>query len=195
MTGPTAAPELRNGQTEVDILTRHGIPLELGGERIYRVRPRTMKKDKAWIDQVFARVTGRFSSFMVADLSVQAVIEALNDSPNDMLDLVIAYEEEGQERQLPPREWLEDHAYTAQITTAFTTLLEVAYPPFAVSRRLLPADRASAIIGSLLTVAIEETIQRRVGGSSEPTVLPSASGATARRKRSTQPSRTGSSSS
>jgi hypothetical protein len=178
--------DLANGQTKVEILTRNGVPLDLG-ERQFRVRPRTMTHDREWLNLVFDRITSRFSAFMADDLTVAAVIGALGDSPSDMLDLVIAYDETA---QLPPREWIEENAFTAQVTTAFTTLLEVAYPPFAVSRRLLPADRASQIIGSLLTYVIERSIK---DSSSAPTATPSVSGDTGRRKRSKTPSPTASS--
>jgi hypothetical protein len=180
--------DLANGQSKVDILTRHGIPLEFG-DRQFRVRPRTMTHDRQWVDLVSARITSRVSAFMGEDLTIPTIIGALGDSPSDMLDLVIAYDETD---QLPPREWIEEHAITSQITTAFTTLLEVAYPPFAVSRRLLPADRAARIIGSLLSYAIEQSVK---ASSSEPTALPSPTGATGRRKKSTTRSPTASSSS
>lgn len=178
--------DLANGQTKVDILTRNGIPLDLG-DRQFRVRPRTMTHDREWLDAVFSRITSRVNAFMADDLTVPAVIAALGDSPADMLDLIVAYDETA---QLPPREWIEENAFTAQITTAFTTLLEVAYPPFAVSRRLLPADRASQIIGSLLTYVIERSVKDSL---SAPTVSPSPSGATEPPKKSRTPSRTGSS--
>lgn len=180
--------DTQNGQTQVEILTRHGIPLELE-ERTFRVRPRTMTKDREWMTLVFSKVTSRFASFMGDDLTITAIIAALGDSQADMLDLVIAYEEPEKPRQLPPREWIEENAYTAQITTAFTTLLEVAHPPFAISRRLLPADRTAQIIGALLNYAIE----RAVKDSSAPTDSPSPSGATERPRKSTTRSRRASS--
>lgn len=159
--------DIQNGQTKVDILTRHGVPLDLG-DRQFRVRPRTMTHDREWLELVQARITQRVAEFWGSDLTIATIIGALGDSPADMLDLVIAYDETA---QLPPREWIEENAYTAQITTAFTTLLEVAYPPFAVSRRLLPADRTAQIIGALMTFVIDKAT------SSELTDLPSPSGA------------------
>jgi hypothetical protein len=175
--------DLQNGQTKVDILTRHGIPLEFEG-RQFRVRPRTIKRDREWLDGVTARIIDRASPFMARDAewSVSTIIALLGDATSEMLDLIIAYDETG---ELPPREWIEEHALTAQITTAFTTLLEVAYAPFAVSRRLLPADRAAAIIGSLLSFAIE---RYALDASSAPTDTPSPIGAIARQKKSTRPS-------
>lgn len=177
--------DLRNGQSAADILTRHGIPIDFE-DRQFRVRPRTMKQDRLWLDSVQERITERVMAFWGGDLTVAAIIGALGDSPSDMLDLIVAYDET---QQLPPREWIEENAYTAQITTAFTTLLEVAYPPFAVSRRLFPADRSAAILGSLMTYAIERI------GSSEPTDSPSANGATEPPTKLTKPSRRASSSS
>jgi hypothetical protein len=190
MTEPPPAPSVRsddmtadlsNGQTKVDILTRHGIPLEFE-ERQFRVRPRTIKRDREWLDEVTTLIMARVSPFMATDAewSVSTIIALLGDATSEMLDFIIAYDETD---ELPPREWIEEHAYTAQITTAFTTLLEVAYAPFAVSRRLLPADRAAAIIGSLLSFAIE---RYALDASSARTVTPSPIGVIARPKRSTK---------
>jgi hypothetical protein len=191
----TMTDELTNGQTKVDILTRRGVPLELG-DRQFRVRPRTMKRDREWLADVTRRITGRVMPFMAKDAEwdVPTIIGALGNSSDDMLDLIIAYDETD---QLPPREWIEEHAETAQITAAFTTLLEVAYAPFAVSRRMLPADRAAAIIGSLLSFALETYAQdrARVDTSSELTDTPSQSGAIEPPQKSTKPSRVASSSS
>lgn len=189
--------DLENGQTKVDILTRHGIPLDLG-DRQFRVRPRTMKRDREWLVEVTERITGRIAPFMAKDAEwdVSTIIAALGDSTPDMVELILAYDES---EALPPREWMEEHAFTAQITTAFTTLLEVAYAPFAVSRRLLPADRAAAIIGSLISFAIEEYASRREpdasNSSSEPTDTPFPIGAIEPPKKSTRRSPAASSSS
>lgn len=184
--------ETQNGQTKVDILTRHGIPLDLG-ERQFRVRPRTMANDYKWVETVFARVTDRIVAFGKKDADGDAafeiadVIAALSNSTTDMLDLILAYDET---QQLPPREWVEENAITSQITTAFTTLLEVAYPPFAVSRRLLPADQAAAVIGSLLNVVIRQTVKDMSSGLTDS---PSPNGVTELPKKSTKPSRRASS--
>jgi hypothetical protein len=173
--------DLQNGQSKVDILTRHGIPLVFE-DRTFRIRPRTMKHDREWLDQVFDRVVARLASFSAADLTIPSVIAALGDSTPEMLDLIVAYDETS---ELPPREWMEENAYTAQVTTAFTTLLEVAYAPFAVSRRLLPADRTAQILGALLSYVIDRAAS---DSSSEPTASPSLSGTIAPPKKSKKPS-------
>ncbi len=186
----TADTDLVNGQSKVDILTRRGVPLELG-ERQFRVRPRTAKRDREWLGDVTDKITGRLSPFMARDAEwdIPTIIGALGNSTPDMIDLLIAYDET---EQLPPAEWIDEHAETAQVTAAFTTLLEVAYAPFAVSRRMLPADRAAAIIGSLLSFALE---RYAIDSSSAPTATPSPSGASATPKKSTKRSPAASSSS
>ena len=68
----TLATDVQNGQSKVDILTRHGIPLEFA-DRTYRVRPRTLDGDRQWIELVFSRVMLRMASFQKLD--------ALNLSP------------------------------------------------------------------------------------------------------------------
>jgi hypothetical protein len=179
--------EMRNGQTPTDMLMRHGIPLMFGTET-YRVRPRTMNRDKEWLSVVFQRVFGK-ASLLDDPNPIPAIIAALGDSTDDMLDMIVAYEDndEGLSRQLPPREWFESNAYTQQITTAFTTLLEVAHPPFAVSRRLLPADKAAAIIGNLIEWVMRDFLKVMASTPPEPSPSASVPSGSERPKRSRKP--------
>ena len=162
------ATDTKNGQTEADILTRIGIPLVLG-DRTWRVKPRVMKQDRAWLTDVQDRIVARVGAFDSID-SIPDVIASLGEATTDMLELIFAYDTTSQ----LDREWIEENVYTPEITTAFTVLLEEAYPPFAVSRRLLPADRSAAIIGKLLMWAIDAVLLR--SPSPEPTSSPSTSG-------------------
>lgn len=168
--------ETHNGQTEVEILNRIGIPLVLG-DRTWRVKPRVMKQDREWLAAVQEKIVALMGAFDSVD-SIPAIIESLGQATPDMLALIFEYDLTGQ----LDREWIEANVFTRQITTAFTTLCEEAYPPFAVSRRLLPEDRAATIIGKLISWAIDAVLLK--SPSPEPTNSPSTSGTTARRKRS-----------
>lgn len=168
--------DTRNGQTEVEILTRIGIPLVLG-DRTWRVKPRVMNQDHAWLDAVQEKIVALVGAFDSVD-SIPAIIASLGEATPDMLALIFEYDLTGQ----LDREWIEANVYTREITTAFTTLCEEAYPPFAVSRRLVPADRAASIIGKLITWAIDAVLLK--SPSPEPTSSPSTSGTSARPKRS-----------
>lgn len=179
--------DTRNGQTEVEILTRIGVPLVLG-DRTWRVKPRTMKQDREWLAAVQERIVGRMDGLDSVD-SIPAIISSLGESTDDMLALIFDYDMTGQ----LDREWIAENVYTPEITAAFTTLVEEAYPPFAVSRRLVPADRQAAIIGNMIGWAIDATLKRTPSPSAEPTNSPSTSGASARRKKSTTRSPIGSS--
>lgn len=179
--------DTRNGQTEVEILTRIGIPLVLG-DRTWRVKPRTMKQDREWLAAVQERIIGRIDGLDTVD-SIPGIISSLGEVTDDMLALIFAYDTTGQ----LDAEWIAENVFTPEITAAFTTLVEEAYPPFAVSRRLVPADRQAAIIGQMITWAIDATLRRTPSPSAEPTSSPSTSGDSARPKKSTTRSRTGSS--
>ena len=158
------------GQSTIEILTRIGVPLTLG-DRTWRVKPRTMKGDRAWLAAVQERIVARIGAFDSID-SIPDIIESLAEATPDMLALIFEYDQTGQ----LDHEWIEENVYTPEITAAFTTLLEEAYPPFAVSRRLVPADRTAAIIGNLITWAIDAVLRR--SPLPEPTSLPSTSGDT-----------------
>jgi len=56
--------DTRNGQTEVEILTRIGIPLVLG-DRTWRVKPRTMKQDREWLAAVQERIIGQMIGWAI----------------------------------------------------------------------------------------------------------------------------------
>lgn len=173
-----------NGQSQYDLLLRIGIPLRLG-EHEYRVRPRTMKRSREWLGQVTERIQTKVAGFDQVN-SIGDVIATLGDATDDMLDLILAYDETS---QLPDRGTLDDAAYPSQVTQAFTVLLEEAYPPFAISRRLVPADKAAAVIGQLLEYAMSRP------PSPAPTRLPSPSGTSERPKTSKRRSPAASSSS
>ena len=161
------------------------------GDRTFRVKPRTMKRDREWMDSVLSRVIQRLTVLDGDKLRTSDIIAALGNASDDMLDLILEYDETG---QLPPREWFDEHSYTTQTLDAFTTLLEVAYPPFRVSRRLLPADRAAAIIGKLLDWALDKALGPQTeSAQSEPTNSPSPSGDTEPPKKSRKASPAGSS--
>lgn len=179
--------DTRNGQTEYDILTRIGIPLVLG-DKTWRVKPRTMKQDRDWLAAVQDRIVALVGKFDSID-SIPDVIASLGEATPDMLALIFEYDQTGQ----LDHEWIEANVYTREITTAFTTLCEESYPPFAVSRRLVPADRVASIIGKLITWAIDAVLVKEPP-SPEPTSLPSTSGDIAPQKRSKTRSRTASSS-
>ena len=170
--------ETRNGQTEVEILTRIGIPLVLG-DKTWRVKPRTMKQDRVWLASVQARIVALVGAFDHLD-SIPDIIASLGEATPDMLALIFEYDLTGQ----IDHEWVEENVFTKEITTAFTTLCEEAYPPFAVSRRLLPADRTASIIGKLISWAIDAVLKTD-SQSPEPTSLPSTSGDTEAPKSST----------
>ena len=78
--------DLQNGQTKVDILTRNGVPLDLG-DRQFRVKPRNMRRDREWVESVVQRVVGRLGAFMGEDLTIPTIIAALGESTTEMLDL------------------------------------------------------------------------------------------------------------
>jgi len=179
--------DTRNGQSEVEILTRIGVPLVLG-DRTWRVKPRTMRQDREWLAAVQERVVDRIDGLDGVD-SIPGIISSLGEATDDMLALIFAYDTTGQ----LDREWIEEFVYTPEITAAFTTLVEEAYPPFAVSRRLVPADRQAAIIGNMISWAIDATLKRTPSPSDEPTNSPSTSGASAPPKKSTTRSRIASS--
>ena len=178
--------ETRNGQTEYEILTRAGIPLVLG-EKEWRVRPRVMQGDREWLADVQVRLMRRFGTLDSAD-SIPGIIAALGDATEDMVDLILAYDETS---GLPPREWIEGNAHTREVTMAFTVLLEEAYPPFGIGRKLIPGDRATGIIGRLIGWALERALEG--SPSPGPSKSPSTSGDSETPKRSRRPSRTGSS--
>ena len=169
--------ETRNGQTDVEILTRIGIPLVLG-DRTWRVKPRTMKQDRAWLASVQGKIVGLMAGFDKAD-AIAEIIASLGEATPDMLALIFEYDLTGQ----LDHEWIEENVFTKEITTAFTTLAQEAYPPFEVSRRLLPGDQVASVIGKLISWAIGAALK----GSElpQPTSLPSMSGDTEAPKSST----------
>ena len=162
--------ETRNGQTEVEILTRIGIPLVLG-DRTWRVKPRTMNQDRAWLASMQEKIVAIVSGFDSVD-SIPDIIGSFNEATPDMLALIFEYDLTGQ----LDHEWIEEHVFTREITTAFTTLAQEAYPPFEVSRRLLPGDQVASVVGKLISWAIDAALK----GSElpEPTNLPSTNGDT-----------------
>lgn len=176
--------DTRNGQSEADVLLGTGFPVALGG-RTFRVRPRTMRGDREWLELVQSRLRARFAAVSVLD-SVGAVVAALADATEDMVDLILAYD---QFAVLPPREWVEANAASREVTTAFGVVLEEAYPPFGIGRKLVPGDRATAVIGRLLEWALE----RELAALPEPTSSPSPPGDSGARPKSTPRSRRGSS--
>jgi hypothetical protein len=161
--------DTRNGQSDYEILTRIGIPLVLG-DRTWRVKPRVMSQDHEWLASVQARIVALAGAFESVD-SIPDIISSLGEATPDMLALIFEYDLTGQ----LDHEWIMANVYTREITTAFTTLCEEAYPPFAVSRRLVPADRAAAIIGKLITWAIDAVLLKSL--SPAPTNSPSMNGA------------------
>lgn len=168
--------DARNGQSEHDILTRHGIPLEFG-DTTFRVKPRNMRQEREWLALVQERLVARITAFDSLD-SIPAIIASLGEATPDMLELVLVFDTTD---QLPSREWLDENAYSKQVTIAFTTLLEETYAPFAVSRRLLPGDRSATIIGSLISWGIEAMTRSPLP---EATSSPSPSGGSAAPKKS-----------
>ena len=165
------ATKTHNGQTEYEILTRIGIPLVLG-DKTWQVKPRTMKQDRLWLAQVEEKIVALMGGFDKLD-SISAIIAGLGEATPDMLALIFAYD---LTKQLD-HEWIEENVMSREITTAFTVLVEEAYPPFAVSRRLAPKDQAASILGKLISWAID-TVLVKGSASPEPTSSPSTNGDT-----------------
>lgn len=174
---------MAENRTPHEILTAAGIPVVLGG-RTWRLRPRPMRAEREWLDAVRERVAARWDSLDGAD-TVGALIATLTDATDDMLDLVLAWDPDAG----IARGWAVDSATSREVTAAFTTLAEEAWPPFAVSRRLVPADRQAQVIGQVLGWALERTASQPPA----PTSSPPAPGASAPRRSSRARSRGGSS--
>jgi hypothetical protein len=169
--------DTRNGQSDVDILVATGIPLVLGA-RVWLVRPRTMKQDRAWLALVQERIARRIEG-LDATQSVPGLIASLGEATDDMLDLILAYDTTG----TLDREWIEENVYTPEITRAFTVLVEEAYPPFGIAREM----GLKEAVMRFLRVMMEDSLGLKTPSPSpEPTSLPSTNGTSEAPKRSTR---------
>ena len=157
----------RNGRSEVDILSRSGIPLILGG-RAYAVRPRSIKSNRQWKERVQRALEEKFGSLDNVG-GMDSLYAFASESGDVLLDLVIAYDETN---VLPDRETIEDTATDHEITEAFMVLLEQAFPFFEIGRRTLPAEMRGIIIGRLVGTVLLSLSERSTSEPSTPGATP-----------------------
>jgi hypothetical protein len=166
MTDPVSE---RIGRSELEVLTRSGIPLILGGQT-FMVRPRSIKSNRMWKVRVQGALSEKFTSLDgISD--VDGFYGFLAESGDVLIDLVIAYDETN---ALPDRAWIEDNASDHEILEALMVLLEQAFPFFEIGRRVLPGEIRTIILGRLIGAALTSLSLRStnapspIGGSKTP---------------------------
>jgi hypothetical protein len=135
-----------NGRSEHQVVTRAGIPIVLGGET-FELRPRVIEKDEEWMDLVREKLLGAIGG---TDLDLGSVLVLARSSTFALAELIVAYDEM---HTVPTWEWIRGHATSQEVQDGFVTLLEHAFPPFGMSRRLIPADQRAEIVGLLINLA------------------------------------------
>lgn len=152
----------RGARTEEEILSRSGIPLTLGGSEI-RIRPRTIRTERAWRDAVKAALGAKFAALDGLE-DLDDFYAYLADSTDDLLALVLAYDETG----TLDRDWVETHASSHEVLGAFLVLLEQTFPFFEIGRTFLPAETRQPILTRLIGAAIASGLARSTSEPSPP---------------------------
>jgi hypothetical protein len=142
-----------NGRSEHDIVTRAGIQIELGGER-FAVRPRTIEKDEEWIEFVRSRLLGSLGDVGLDAGGLASLLTVARSSGATLIELLRAYGEvDGSPNPLPGPDWIRAHATSQEVQDGFVTLLEHAFPPFGMSRRLIPTDAWPTVVAMVIEMA------------------------------------------
>lgn len=119
-------------RSEDQILTQAPIMVSFGGKQ-YELKPLVIKESREWRKQ-FAAVLGDLPLFVnVADTTkhFQEVINGMFlDVPDKVIDLIFAYAKD------LPREEIEAVATDVEMSVAFESILEVAFP---LSRSMMGA--------------------------------------------------------
>lgn len=138
-----------NGRSEHQVVTRAGIPIVLGGEA-FPIRPRTIEKDEEWMDLVREKLLGSIGDVELNIANIGSILALARSSTFALAELIIAYDETN---TVPTWEWIRGHATSQEVQDGFVTLLEHAFPPLGMSRRLIPADQRPALVGMLVDLA------------------------------------------
>ena len=114
-------------RTEVEILTRSGIPLVMG-ETTYLVRPLTMDGTDEWEVRIRAVLGEMFALLGRAGGGVDGILGLYRGSIDAQLDALYAYDELGGKPVLPDRATLRATASRDDVDVALRKLVKHEFP-------------------------------------------------------------------
>ena len=154
------------------------VPITLGG-REYRLAELPRRANRAWQALLTDEVRSTLTAVGPLD-TVDEVIQAIADSADLMMDLLIAYDTAGVEAwpthtvQLPERDWIDTHATDRECYESIKAVLQVAFPPGADLLQLVPEIRP--LLVQAISRGVAAATVKMVGLPSTSSVPPSTDG-------------------